>query len=95
MIKATLFAISALVVFNLAAASADTPPTTTSIRQTCKASLIGQQLKGPAKHDAVMQCARGNADWPAARAAECEATATTRNLLSPKREKFLTRCEAK
>ena len=95
MIKTSLFAFCALTPFGLAPAFADTPPTTASIKETCKISLKGQHLKGPAKHEAVMQCAHASTDWPVARAAECQSKATEKGLVAPKLDKFIAKCEVK
>ena len=109
-IKIALFAIAAIVVFDVAAASAQTAPaapaTTTApaastapsvedIKKTCRMSLKGQHLEGTAKHDAVMQCDKADANWAAARAAQCQAKATEKNLVQPRLDKFMARCEAK
>ena len=99
-IKAALFVITALVVFDVAAASAQTAPMVTAptvkdIKKTCRMSLKSQHLKGTAKHDAVMQCAKADANWAAARAVQCQAKATEKNFVSPRLEKFMARCEAK
>ena len=97
-IKTVLFAIAAIVVFDVAAASAQTTPTAPSvedIKKTCRMSLKGQHLQGTAKHDAVMQCAKADANWAAARTAQCQAKATEKKLVSPRLEKFMARCEAK
>ena len=101
--KTALFAITAIVVFDVVAASAQTAPaapTTTAptvedIKKTCRMSLKGQHLEGTAKHDAVMQCAKADANWAAARAVQCQAKATEKNFVSPRLEKFMARCEAK
>ena len=108
-IKTALFAITAIIVFDVAAASAQTAPaapsattapTTTAptvedIKKTCRMSLKGQHLEGAAKHDAVMQCAKADANWAAARTVQCQAKATEKNFVSPRLEKFMARCEAK
>ena len=109
-IKTALFAITAIVVFDVVAASAQTAPaapsattasaattapTVEDIKKTCRMSLKGQHLKDAAKHDAVMQCAKADANWAAARAVQCQAKATEKNLVSPRLDKFMARCEAK
>ena len=94
-IKTALFAIAAIVVFDVAAASAQTALTVEDIKKTCRMSLKGQHLKGAAKRDAVMQCAKADANWAAARAVQCQAKATEKNFVSPRLEKFMARCEAK
>lgn len=94
-IKTVLFAISAIIVFDVVAASAQTAPTVEDIKKTCRISLKGQHLEGTAKHDAVMQCAKADANWAVARAAQCQAKATEKNFVSPRLEKFMARCEAK
>jgi hypothetical protein len=94
-IKIALFAIVAIVVFDVAAASAQTAPSVDDIKKTCRMSLKGQHLEGTAKHDAVMQCAKADANWAVARAAQCQAKATEKNLVEPRLDKFMARCEAK
>ena len=96
-IKTVLFVITAIVVFDVAAASAQTAPaapTVEDIKKTCRMSLKGQHLEGTAKHDAVMQCAKADANWAVARAAECQGKATEKKLVSPRLEKFMAKCEA-
>ena len=93
--KTALFAIAAIVVFDVAAASAQTAPSVDDIKKTCRMSLKGQHLEGAAKHDAVMRCAKADANWAAARAVQCQAKATEKNFVSPRLEKFMARCEAK
>ena len=94
-IKTALFAITAIAILDVAIASAQTAPTVEDIKKTCRMSLKGQHLQGTAKHDAVMQCARADANWAAARAAQCQAKATEKNLVQPRLDKFMARCEAK
>jgi hypothetical protein len=94
-IKTALFAIATIVVFDVAAASAQTAPSVKDIKKTCRMSLKGQHLEGTAKHDAVMQCAKADANWAVARAAQCQAKATEKNLVQPRLDKFMARCEAK
>jgi hypothetical protein len=94
-IKTALFAITAIVIFDVAAASAQTAPSVQDIKKTCRMSLKGQNLEGAAKHDAVMQCAKADANWAAARAAQCQAKATDKNFVEPRLDKFMARCEAK
>ena len=94
-IKTALFAITAIAILDVAIASAQTAPTVEDIKKTCRMSLKGQHLQGAAKHDAVMQCARADANWAAARAAQCQAKATEKNLVQPRLDKFMARCEAK
>ena len=94
-IKTALFAITAIAILDVAIASAQTAPTVEDIKKTCRMSLKGQHLQGTAKHDAVMQCARADANWAAARAAQCQAKATEKNLVPPRLDKFMARCEAK
>ena len=94
-IKTALFAITAIMIFDVAAASAQTAPTVEDIKKTCRTSLKGQHLEAAAKHDAVMQCAKADANWAAARAVQCQAKATEKNFVSPRLEKFMARCEAK
>ncbi len=97
-IKTALFAIATIVVFDVVAASAQTAPAAPSvddIKKTCRMSLKGQHLEGTAKHDAVMQCAKADTNWAVARAAECQAKATEKNLVQPRLDKFMARCEAK
>jgi hypothetical protein len=94
-IKIALFAVAAIVVFDVAAASAQTAPSVEDIKKTCRMSLKGQHLEGTAKHDAVMQCAKADANWAVARAAQCQAKATEKNLVQPRLDKFMARCEAK
>jgi|GEM_PF-4349838 len=94
-IKTVLFAIAAIVVFDVAAASAQTAPSVDDIKKTCRITLKRQHLEGTAKHDAVMQCAKADANWAVARAAQCQAKATEKNLVQPRLDKFMARCEAK
>ncbi|HEY5363472.1 MAG TPA: hypothetical protein VIJ49_04670 [Aestuariivirga sp.] len=94
-IKTVLFAIATIIVFDVAAASAQTVPSVDDIKKTCRMSLKGQHLEGTAKHDAVMQCAKADANWAVARAAQCQAKATEKNLVQPRLDKFMARCEAK